>query len=158
MTVHCRSCRPFIFLLWLIPASGFAAEDDHFGRLFTTPEQRSEMDALRYAEEPEPRQEVLIPEPENVEPETALSPIRLRGIIRRGDSEPVYWINDSNSMQADFLQENITVMPGQSGNEGVKIRLPDATIVPLNVGESYIPATDSKDRPSLDIRTEKRGQ
>lgn len=162
MTFHCSPYSPLILLLFLLPAGAYAAGDDHFGRLFTTPEQRSQMDALRYAEEPEPSHEVLVPEPEKVAPRTTQNPIRLRGIIRRSGAEPVYWINDSNSMQADFLQENITVMPEMTGSDSVEIRLPDATIVPLQVGESYIPESESQSQsqaqPSFDVRTEKRGQ
>ncbi len=160
MIFRCSYYSSYILLLWLLPASAPAAEDDHFGRLFTTPEQRSQMDALRYAEEPEPSHEVLVHEPEKVAPRTTQNPIRLRGIIRRSGAEPVYWINDSNSMQADFLQENITVMPEKTGNDSVEIRLPDDTIVPLQVGESYMPESESQSQPqpSFDVRTEKHGQ
>lgn len=131
----------------LVPVFSLAEDTAYIGRLFTTPEQRAEIDAIRYAAEPEPK-EVLVIEldkPEaRTEPEPAQMPIRLRGMIRGSDGEPVYWINDGNSMQADFLQENITVLFDESDKDRIKIRLPDDSVIPLEVGESYIPKNDAE--------------
>lgn len=130
----------------LVPVFSLAEDTDYIGRLFTTPEQRAEIDAIRYAVEPEPKEVLVIElnEPEaRTEPKTAQMPIRLRGMIRGSDGEPVYWINDGNSMQADFLQDNIAVLPGDNSSRKVRIRLPDDRVIPLQIGESYIPGTDT---------------
>ncbi len=142
---------PFVILILILSAGGWANDGDYFGRLFTSPEQRDRIDAIRYAPEPEPEEMVTI---EPVEPEPAPQElpvnIKLRGMVRSNSGEPVYWINDSNSMQADFLQENLTVLPGKNGSRQVQIRLPDDRIIPLQIGESYTPGIE--EAPQTDTR------
>lgn len=142
MIITLLSCLPLT-----LPGAGISGHAEPLGRLFTTPEQRAEIDAARYTVRPDP-EPIVIPEPETLKPERnqISAPIRLRGMIRGGGGEPIYWINDSNSMQADFLQENITVLPDRAGSRQVEIRLPDDRVIPLQVGESYLPS--AKDGPS----------
>ncbi|MCS3904422.1 hypothetical protein J2T55_002458 [Methylohalomonas lacus] len=141
---------PLMILLLTLAGTLQAREDDYFGRLFTSPEQRDRIDTIRYATEPEP-EEIAVIEPEPEPEQQEIPPnISLRGMIRGGDGEPVYWINDSNSMQADFMQDSITVLPGNEGSREILIRLPDDRIIPLQVGESYIP--DSEKTPQTELQ------
>lgn len=150
--IAARCLGTSLLMLLLIAASVAAADADadQLGRLFTTPEQRARIDSLRYAIETElPKVEPEVTsqpaEPKEIIP---LAPVHLRGLISSADGNLVYWINDSSNLQADFLQNSITVLPGTATNKGVSIKLPDESIVPLQVGESYIPKVDANQSDS----------
>lgn len=133
--------------LALQPFAVFAEDSDTIGRIFTTPIQRAQIDSIRYAIESETKQKVVIMESDSPagEPAPALKPLSLHGIIRSPSGETVYWINEISNLRANSLQQqNIEVITDSSLKDGVKIRLPEDHIVPLQVGDTYVPESGEK--------------
>ncbi|MDZ7734839.1 MAG: hypothetical protein U5P41_00780 [Gammaproteobacteria bacterium] len=84
---------------------------DDFGRLFTTPEQRRALDAVRYQKE---TVQVEIPDEQEMAggEDTArepVAPIRLRGLVYRKDGRSAAWINDASTLKGDLSLEDIQV-------------------------------------------------
>lgn len=134
-----------ITILSLVFVTAVAAED--FGRLFTTPEQRRALDALRYQKE---TVRVKIPDERNTDEvkeieQEPLAPITLRGLIYREDGRSAAWINDASTLEGDLSLEDIQVNTEDISSQRVPIRLPmeDRTIE-LRVGEQYLPSSDRK--------------
>jgi hypothetical protein len=124
--------------------AGVAAADELGGRLFTTPEQRMQLDELRYRKDlaleiAEFEQE---PGPEVVEVEM-IDPITVRGIVHRRGGNNTAWINDGATFRGDRQSHYFMVNPDDIDKDGyVRIRLPgEEDSLRLRVGESYEPAT-----------------
>lgn len=134
-----------VILLLLIYGTAAAAAD--FERLFTTPEQRRALDALRYQEQ---TVQVDIPDlqdtDESSDAEQSLAPITVRGLIYRKDAKSAAWINDASTLKGDFSLDDIQVNPRNISSDLVPIRLPteDRTIE-LRVGEQYLPSNNRKE-------------
>lgn len=123
---------------------GSALADELGGRLFTTPEQRVQLDNLRYrrvvtVEVPEI---VLEPESEVVEIEL-YDPITVRGIVHRRGGSNTAWINEGNTFRGDLETQHFRINPQDIDEQGyVLIKLPgDDEALRLRVGQSYEPVT-----------------
>lgn len=130
-----------IFML----AAGGVLADELGGRLFTTPEQRMQLDQLRYH-----RQEIVVEVPEIApEPEPAIveveliDPITVRGIVHRRGGSNTAWINDGATFRGDMQTQYFKVNPDDIDKKGyVRIRLPgERDSLRLRVGQSYEPST-----------------
>lgn len=124
----------------LLPLAGHA---DQLGRLFTTPEQRHELDMLRYAQietaKHEPSRKTTQSKEEG-KPAQAATPITIRGVVTRSNGENAAWINNSNSFEGNPASGAIRVTPGEIHGDKVKIVMPDgSTSVNVKVGETYEP-------------------
>ena len=131
-------------LLLLALDAAFAAD---FGRIFTTPEQRQKLDALRYrTEQPEPNlilQQKSFDKPEP-EPEI-LAPIRLDGLIYRQNGQNAAWINEASTLEGDIGLQDIGVDPKKISQDSVEIVLPGGgPAIKLKVGEKYLPSPGKK--------------
>lgn len=137
----------FIAIMLLLITSQVSATDD-FGRLFTTQEQRHELDVLRYHKEVvqvdiELDQDVESNKEANKEPG---QPIRLKGIIYRKDGNNAAWINNANTLRGDLSLENIKVEAKDISPDHVRITLPEGRkTIRLKVGEQYLPDNDRDD-------------
>ena len=118
---------------------------DELGRLFTTPEERIQIQKLRN-KKPEPKvvetekiEEILATETK--EPEVIKrDSIIVKGLVHRDDGKNTAWINESNTFEGDLESQYIDVKTNNIGKDNVKIIMPDdSTIVELKVGESYEP-------------------
>jgi hypothetical protein len=136
-----------LFLLLAMAAPGHA--DAKFGRFFTTPAQRHELDQLRMKQD---QKKVADRLPKN-EPAKRVKPVEkappneavvLKGVVYRKGGKSTAWVNDGNSYEADMDSQ-------YTGVNVDKIRPDQVTIdyagtgarIKLRVGQSYLPATNT---------------
>ena len=135
----------FILLYEINPV--YAA--DNLGRLFTSKEERKELNYIRKIAPLEEKKQKKEQE-EVVKVEQILEPvkqevlikdaIRLKGIVYRNDGKNTAWINDSNTFEGDLESQFIKVEKDNIRKDNVRIIMPDnATTVDLKVGDSYEP-------------------
>ncbi|MBI2994660.1 MAG: hypothetical protein HYY48_10860 [Gammaproteobacteria bacterium] len=133
-----------MILLGTLNCAGAA---EPLGRLFTSPQQRKQLDDLRDAI-PEGEQ-IVAPEFRSVEPDASAVPeaasgsaITVKGLVRRGEGRSMAWINDSNTYEGDLASQYLRIDSNDIQSGGVRISVPDQER-PINVkvGESYNPAS-----------------
>ena len=145
MKINCN--RNFICLLVLLLCqSSWSAED--FGRLFSTPNQRQQLDELR-KNQTDIKIEVTDAElavDQNPIVETAATgELRLKGLVYRNDGKNTAWINDSNSYEGDLSSQYTGVNEDSVDADEVVIEMggADSGKLSLKVGESFNPADGS---------------
>ena len=135
----------YLFLLGTLLEQPVVAEDQ-FGRLFTTPGQRTRLEELRKIE-PEQRvkidEEVLLVEEEVEETEDLpVDAITVRGLVYRSDGKSTAWINNSNTFEGGLSSQYVEI--GKIESNTVEIKIPTAdTEVKLNVGQTFDPVSES---------------
>lgn len=143
------------FVLMLIVGTVSANE---FGRLFTSPEQREQLDELRYQQDVEPIKLNVEIDEKSTRDDTERSPnmsVRVNGLIVREDGKNAAWINNASTFEGDLGMESILVREGDITSEEVQIRLPgNNKIIKLKVGEQYIPGEDDTTDKSFDRNDE----
>jgi len=115
------------------------AEAQRLGRLFTTPEQRSTLDELRYQTqlerpeaEPEPKAVARVEEEQPQEP--GVSRLTVNGIVRRSRGPGTVWVNGALVERGGLTAEGLTVE--DAGGANVHIRLPSgARTIALKPGQ-----------------------
>jgi len=122
---------------------------DDFGRLFTTPEQRQQLQEFRFrAPEPvvvnqEPELEIDIEEivlPEEPEEPELVDVIHVRGVVYRSDGEHTAWINDSNTFVGDLESQYIQVNTEEIEPDQIQLTMPDNTTkIKVKVGDYFDP-------------------
>jgi len=130
-------------LLSLIPSASVSAAES-FGRLFTTPPERSSLDYLRQTTKAptpdEPSQANLeTPPPAPVIPDS----ISMQGYVKRSDGQKgTVWVNNK-PMQEDSANGEVEVGKlGRDGNE-VKLKMPvTGKDFNLKAGQVYRPGSD----------------
>lgn len=111
-------------LLLLAPLAAIAAEPAPLGRLFFTPEQRGQLDALR-AKKVVATQTKEEPPPENVS---------YSGIVRRGDGKTTVWVNSKALSERDIRDSaslvgrierdgRILVQPAQGTGASMRLKV-----------------------------------
>lgn len=121
--------RAFIMagLLWI--AAGVSSAEP-LGRLFYTPAQRAQLDALRS------QKNVAPPVQETKEPVAVPETVTYGGVVRRSDGKSTVWLNNrvvNDGKPLDDLSISSRVRP----DHRVTIRLPQAPgSVELKVGQS----------------------
>lgn len=123
---------------------GFAA--DELGRLFTTPQQRSTLEKLRYqkpVEEKKPEQIFTETEPEEEMEKPVIGGITVNGLVYRNNGKSTAWINSANTNEGNFGNQYIQIDAHNIKPDDVEILIPinDAKIK-LKTGETYDPETD----------------
>lgn len=125
---------------------------DSFGRLFTTPGERKELDRIRQIKEKTPRQVVTMPaeeflEPANIEKEIVIrDAIRLKGIVHRNDGKNTAWINETNTFEGNLESQFIQVPNNNITIDQATVIMPDdSTSVNLKVGEVFVPPPLERD-------------
>jgi len=133
------TCLLLALAALLLP--GTSGADAVFGRLYTTPKQREQLDEARN----KPPQETIIidvAEPSATESaETDISTsqsISLDGIVYRSDGKNTAWINRSSTNEGNLETQFTNVDEKDVRSNQVKITLPDKqTQINLKVGEQY---------------------
>lgn len=131
-----------LFSLLAVVAQNAAAEAV-FGRLYTTPKQREQLDDARRRQ---PTENIIVTVTEQQLPENKSAPqqtgtvpaISLDGIVYRSDGKNTAWIN-RNSTNAGNLENQYTRV-GERDVESnrARITLPDnQTRIELKVGQQY---------------------
>lgn len=131
-----------------------AAPTDNFGRLFSRPVERNNLDMLRQNQKLK-----VITAQENLAQETAINaapltlaePVMLQGYVKRGDgTKSTIWIN-SHAVQEDSEVDNVQIgklnqqgfsIKGAS-TEGVDVKIPaNGKHIRLKAGQMYAPETN----------------
>jgi len=133
------------FVLCVTPCA--QAASDGFGRLFTTPEERRNLQIMRYsAPEVEEVIEIIvkvdevaedIPEPRDIDG------ITLNGIVYRKGGKSTAWLNGSNSYEGSLTSEYFRINIGDINSKKVSVTVPEASLeFDLKVGQTYEPNND----------------
>jgi hypothetical protein len=147
--------RKSIFLCHMVVAGMMAisshptyAEDD-FGRLFSRPSERKNLDYLRQnqplkvvnPQEKDPRDELV-----EVAPPELPDPIKLQGYVKRSDGQKsTLWINGQAVQEdSEVDQVNIGRLSRQANNsDGLDVRVPaNGRRLRLKAGQVYDPETN----------------
>jgi|SRR5690606_7585376 hypothetical protein len=129
---------------------GSTLADSRFGRLFTTPQQRAQLDDLREARLEEPERPATIEARSAEAPDEVRNPLTLRGTVTRTGGPNAAWINDSNTFEGDLSAEYLQLRPEDIGAGTVRLPAtgerrwlaPDEKIsVPVRVGQTLEPST-----------------
>lgn len=139
MLMKTTSC--LLLTLTTLLITGTSAADAVFGRLYTTPKQREQLDEARNKP---PQETIIIDVAEQVDTElseadtsTAQS-ISLDGIVYRSDGKNTAWINRSSTNEGNLETQFTKVDEKDVRSNQVKITLPDKqTQINLKVGEQY---------------------
>ena len=128
-------------------AVAFAAPDDGFGRLFSRPNERNNLDILRQNQ----KLKVAVPDPVETgieaPPVELPAPITLQGYVKRSDgSKSTLWINNQ-PVQEDSTVDDVKIgrlnKRGISSQEGLDVKIPaNGRNVRLKAGQVYEPETN----------------
>ncbi len=123
------------------------AASDGFGRLFTTPEERRNLQILRYsAPEIEEVIEIIVEVDEVAEDKTEprdIDGITLNGIVYRKGGKSTAWLNGSNSYEGSLTSEYFRINTSDINGKTVSVTVPEASLeFDLKVGQTYEPNYD----------------
>lgn len=135
-----------LYILFGMQAS-LAADENKVGRLFSTPEQRSYLDALRESKKNEPE----VAEPTNLKPVTIIKrrpvvlpkAINVQGFVKRNDGKSsTVWVN-GEALQEYSKNKEVQVGRLPKHSNRIPIRLPaNGKRLTLKAGQTYHPATN----------------
>lgn len=128
-----------------------SVDADNLGRIFTSADERAELEKIRYTK-------AKLNKIDMIEVETSIEPIAvekktiirdsitLKGLVHRSSGKSTAWINESNSYEGDLESQFIQVPGGKIQPDQVTIVMPDdSTHVELKVGEAFIPEPIERD-------------
>ena len=140
-TLACRHVRVSgIGLTIVLITLGLATPVQAAGpTLFTTPEQREQLDRIRAEATAEELARAPEPEPE---PQAAPAPkppprVHLRGFVRRSNGPEAVWVNSGNTFQGSAVGEDLNAGRVEGGT--VVVTLPDGKQVRLKPGQTWDP-------------------
>jgi hypothetical protein len=131
-----------------------AAPNDNFGRLFSRPAERNNLDNLRQNQ----KLKVISPQ-DNPQPETTADaappalpdPITLQGYVKRGDgTKSTLWINNQ-AVEEDSMVDNVQIgrlnkrgfSKKGASTEGVDVKIPaNGKHIQLKAGQMYDPESN----------------
>ena len=139
---------PFVcFLCLLLQSVSAPAQDDGFGRFFTTPKQREHLDQVRMKN---PEQETVVVFNDNDKPQdkskdniVSVGSIRLKGLVYRNNKKSTAWINDGNTYEGNLELQYFDVSEGDIDSDQVRMGVTGSQPgIKLRVGQTYDPDTD----------------
>lgn len=127
----------------LLPAPYLMAADD-FGRFFTTPKQREQLDRVRMKN---PEQEPVVAVEDNavmenteVEEAVSMGSVQLRGLVYRSNGKNTAWTNKGPSYEGNISDQYLDIKPENINPDKVVIEIPVSDIkMELKAGETYDP-------------------
>lgn len=132
-------------LLLFVTFFGFCLNiqaEEKFGRFFTTPQQRQNLDELRNHQPEELVVEIAeddFAEETREEEQLPVDVVRLRGLVYRQNGKSTAWLNEGNTYEGDIGSQYIDV-DGIS-TKGVLLDISgDETKIELKAGQAYEPA------------------
>lgn len=141
----------------LISAQTTYAAEDTFGKLFSTPKQRSQLDALRAAKKNQPveLQETVV-QATIIERKPVALPdaLNMQGYVKRNDGKKgTVWIN-GEAVQEQSSNEDVQVGRLPTQGSKVPIRIPaNGRRLTLKAGQVYDPARNRvKESRSYSVR------
>ena len=133
------SSRLLVLLLSLIVSLPVLA-NDKFGRFFTTPKQRTQLDELRNkkVEDVTISEEEFFAE-EDIEDEAVkLDGVTIKGLVYRKDSKSTAWINDNNTYEGSPESEYIRIKENNISSDELQVEMSSSdTKVNLKVGQTF---------------------
>jgi hypothetical protein len=138
-----------IVLASVLAAEVYAAPEDDFGRLFSRPAERRNLDILRQNQ----KLKVITPQDltqpdlaESAAPAELPDPITLQGFVKRSDGASTLWINNK-AVQEGSAVDNVEIgkLNRQRGNAGtssesLNVRIPaNGKHIRLKAGQVYMP-------------------
>lgn len=152
--------KQFILLLTLIslPLVNIQAAEEPIGRLFSTPEQRNNLDALREVKRNQPEQAVeTVVHATVIERKPIVLPdaINMQGYVKRTDGKKgTVWINGKTVQEHSGNQDVQVGKLPKNGNR-IPIRIPaNGKRLSLKAGQIYDPETN-KVRKSRSYRIQR---
>lgn len=124
-------------LIFAVPAMS-QAQQQRLGRLFSTPEERLQLDEIRreyeYGQAPEPEPEVELPKVE-VKRGPTFSQFTINGVVLRSNGTGSTWVNGARVNQGEVTREGVRIEKAEGGKR-VKIVLPSgADSIRLKAGQ-----------------------
>jgi len=144
-----------IFILFALSLnflwSDIAKGEESFGRLFTTPAERANLDYLRKTTQ---LPKIVADQPAEAAVAPAVSsPVSVEGYVKRGDGKKgTVWVNNT-PMQEGSASSDFTV--GKLGRDGNQVPIKLSTTgksLSLKAGQVYDPKTDSVSEVSARAR------
>ncbi|CAM2952194.1 hypothetical protein [Janthinobacterium lividum] len=108
------------------------AQAQQLGRLFLSPEQRTQLDAQRYG--PPPADPALAAAPPPPPPPPPAPPVELNGVVQRSSGHSTVWLN-----QEVQNEPHNRLAHGKPGT--LTLRLSNGQVVLLKPGQRYDPAS-----------------
>lgn len=135
--------------LLALPAPAPAA--DGLGRLFTSQEQRRQLDAHRNGRAETPAMETA---PRPAKPAPAVkeapitAPIHLQGVVYRADGHNTAWIKGGNRRAAGARRPHPAIKQGRIGPDSITLIPPGHAAIILKVGERLGPTGPVEQAPT----------
>lgn len=135
---------------YLLANTPQAAANDDFGRLFSRPSERKNLDYLRQNQ----KLKIITPqdnaqtEPTEATPVELPAPVTLQGYVKRSDGASTLWINHKTVQENSAVDDvQIGKLHTQAGttqaNEGLNVKIPaNGKQVRLKAGQMYVPETN----------------
>lgn len=125
--------RALMLCVLLGAAFGARAQVPQLGRLFSTPEQRAQLDAQRYGPPPGTPAPAAAPPPP---PPPPAPPVELNGVVERSSGRSTVWLNQAPQQEPHNQLEHAT-------GGTLTLRLSSGQVVLLKPGQRYDPASGS---------------
>jgi hypothetical protein len=107
------------------------------GRLFTTPEEREMLEALR-RQPPKPQTEAAPVVTPTVEFAPVVPNVTMNGLVRRSRGRGMVWVNGVTSLEGDLDAQGIAVDVGALRGTTLPVRIGNAPLaVGLKPGQTY---------------------
>ncbi len=123
--------------LFALVAFAAAGQAQDLGRLFTTPEEREMLEALR-RQPPKPQAEAAPLVAPTVEPTPVAPNVTMNGLVSRSRGRGMVWVNGVTSLEGDLDAQGIAVDVGAMRGTTLPVRIGDAPLaVGLKPGQTY---------------------
>lgn len=134
--------KSWLISVLIMTASQLALADDSFGRLFSTPKERANLDYLRQS------RKIIVPQkvesaPQSVEVLALTKAVELQGYVKRSDGKQgTVWINQQ-AIQEGTKNDEIAVgrLPEQQNRVQIQIN-GSGKVLSLKAGQTYDPETN----------------
>lgn len=123
--------RAMLILCCAVPALA-QAQPPQLGRLFSSPEERAQLDAARSGTPPAGAAEAAQAPPAAPPPPPPSPPMELNGLVQRSSGRSTVWLN-----QAPQQEPHNQI----SGASQLTLRLSNGQVVVLKPGQQYDPAS-----------------
>lgn len=120
------------------------AED--FGRLFTTPKQRQQLDEIRKVRTNiiiEIKDEEITIDQDIIVEVSNTEELQVKGLVYRSDGKNTAWINETNSYEGNLVSDYFNVDSSRIKENEITVEIPlSRRSIKMKVGQSYNPALE----------------
>ncbi|MBA2592714.1 MAG: hypothetical protein M3495_20470 [Pseudomonadota bacterium] len=120
-----------------LAACAAVAQAQDLGRLFTTPQEREMLEALR-RQPPKPQTEAAPVVAPAVESAPVVPNVTMNGLVRRSRGRGMVWVNGVTSLEGDLDAQGIAIDVGALRGTTLPVRIGNAPLaVGLKPGQTY---------------------